>query len=106
MYYENKEVKAFLLLTTSDTAKEMLVLLIVLVKLTLKCYNLYVYWEVGKHITEFFFLFKMLLNSLTKKKTFLFKHRDPFQFINLQTLACNLFYFKEEHKYMFLTNPN
>lgn len=56
MYYENKEVKAFLLLTTSDTAKEMLVLLIVLVKLTLKCYNLYVYWEVGKHITEFFFI--------------------------------------------------
>lgn len=56
MYYENKEVKAFLLLTTSDTPKEMLVLLIVLVKLTLKCYNLYVYWEVGKHITEFFFI--------------------------------------------------
>lgn len=56
MYYENKEVKAFLLLTTSDTAKEMLVLLIVLVKLTLECYNLYVYWEVGKHITEFFFI--------------------------------------------------
>lgn len=56
MYYENKEVEAFLLLTTSNTAKEMLVLLIVLVKLTLKCYNLYVYWEVGKHITEFFFI--------------------------------------------------
>lgn len=67
MYYENKEVKAFLLLTTSDTAKEMLVLLIVLVKLTLKCYNLYVYWEVGKHITEFFFIFKKCC-SLTKKK--------------------------------------
>lgn len=58
MYYENKEVEAFLLLMTSDTAKEMLVLLIVLVKLTLKCYNLYVYWEVGKHITEFFFYLK------------------------------------------------
>lgn len=102
MYYENKEVKAFLLLTTSDTAKEMLVLLIVLVKLTLKCYNLYVYWEVGKHITEFFFYLKCC--SLTKKKI-LFKHRDSFQFINLQNLTCNLFYFKEEHKYMFLTNP-
>lgn len=96
MYYENKEVKAFLLLTTSDTAKEMLVLLIVLVKLTLKCYNLYVYWEVGKHITEFFFLFKMLLNSLTKKRHF---------FLNTQTHS-SLLIFKLLHVIYFISKKN
>lgn len=62
MYYENKEVEVFLLFMIFDMVKEMFVLLIVFVKLIFKCYNLYVYWEVGKYIIEFFFLFKMLLN--------------------------------------------
>lgn len=56
MYYENKEVKVFLLFMIFDMVKEMFVLLIVFVKLIFKCYKLYVYWEVGKYIIEFFFI--------------------------------------------------